>query len=263
MLPFCESAKMAALPLNKFPCSKTAAPPPETTGYVLTSLPSPFYKSHCSSRLGAVPSFPQPAWQFGPAIKLCSMDVRLFSWSFFQSAVFLNICFQNLVSGWVPSTDLTPPTFLQDLCCFTGTPNPKKHHSLTSSQGSSSTQCASNHHPLPTNLPSRSSFPRWVLFAPWAVVSLSHFLENCSTRSQLTLSLGTGFPTRDCVHPSGKDVPSGCCVPHFSLSPEDLIFRGCCHISPQVRPSPWELNHPKFLQTPHWDVSRPTLGLSA
>jgi retron-type reverse transcriptase len=24
------------------------------------------------------PSFPQPAWQFGPAIKLCSMDVRLF-----------------------------------------------------------------------------------------------------------------------------------------------------------------------------------------
>jgi hypothetical protein len=44
------------------------------------------------------------------------------------------------------------------------------------------------------------------------------------------LSLGTGFPTRDCgtpPHPHGEDVPSGHCVPHFSLSPEDLIFWGC------------------------------------
>jgi hypothetical protein len=75
MTPFCESAKMAAPPLNKFPRSKTAPTLPETTAPVLTSLPSPFYKSHCSPRLGAEPSFPQPAWQFGPAIKLCSMDV--------------------------------------------------------------------------------------------------------------------------------------------------------------------------------------------
>jgi hypothetical protein len=75
MSPFCESDKMAALPLNKFPCSKTAPPLPETTAHVLTSLPSPFYKSHCLPRLRDAPSFPQPAWQFGPAIKLCSMDV--------------------------------------------------------------------------------------------------------------------------------------------------------------------------------------------
>jgi hypothetical protein len=56
---------------------------------------------------------------------------------------------------------------------------------------------------------------------------LSHFLENPSTMSQIALSLGTGFPTRVCGHPCGEDVPSGCCVPHFSLSPEDLIFWGC------------------------------------
>jgi hypothetical protein len=90
MSPFRESAKMAAPPLNKFPCSMTAPPLPQTTAQALTSLPSPFYKSNCSPRLGAVPSFPWPAWQFGPAIKLCSMDARLFSWTFFVSGVFPN-----------------------------------------------------------------------------------------------------------------------------------------------------------------------------
>jgi hypothetical protein len=79
MLPFCESAKMAALPL------------PETTAHALTSLTSPFYKSHSLPRLGAAPSFPRPAFlQFGPAIKLCSMDTGLFSWAFFVSGVFPN-----------------------------------------------------------------------------------------------------------------------------------------------------------------------------
>jgi hypothetical protein len=97
MSPFCESAKMAALPLNKFPCSKTAPPLPETTAHVLTSLPSPFYKSHCSPRHGVAPSFPWPAWQFGPTIKLCSMDVRLFFWVFFESGVFPNS--QQCVKG--------------------------------------------------------------------------------------------------------------------------------------------------------------------
>jgi hypothetical protein len=75
MFPFCESDKMAALPLNKFLCSKTAPPLPETTAPELTSLPSPFYKSHCLPMLRDAPSFPQPAWQFGPAIKLCCIDV--------------------------------------------------------------------------------------------------------------------------------------------------------------------------------------------
>jgi hypothetical protein len=113
MSPFCESAKMAVLPLNKFPCSKTAPPLPETTVHVLTSLPSPFYKSHWSPRLGAAPSFPQPAWQFGPdIIKLCSMDVRLFSWAFFVSSVFPNIWCRNPGSGWVSGTDLALPASL-------------------------------------------------------------------------------------------------------------------------------------------------------
>jgi hypothetical protein len=94
-------------------------------------------------------------------------------------------------------------------------------------------------------------------------LSLSNFLKNPSARLQLALSLGTGFPTRDCGHSRGEDVPSRHCIPHFSLSLEDLIFWDNCHISPQVRPSPWKLDHPKFLQTPHWDVSWPTLGPSA
>jgi hypothetical protein len=77
MSPFRESAKTAAPPLKKFPCSKSAPPLPETTAPVLTSLPSPFYKSHCSPRLRAAPSFPQPAWQFGPAL-----NFPLWTWDF-------------------------------------------------------------------------------------------------------------------------------------------------------------------------------------
>jgi hypothetical protein len=63
MSPFCESAKMAALPLKKFPCSKTAPPLPETTA--LTSLTSPFYKSYCSPRLGAASSLPSQPGSLG------------------------------------------------------------------------------------------------------------------------------------------------------------------------------------------------------
>jgi hypothetical protein len=82
-----EKLPRIAPPLNKFPHSKTAPPRPETTTHVLTSLTSPFYKSHTWPRFTAAPSFPQPAWQFGPAIKLCSMDMRLFSWAFFVSGI--------------------------------------------------------------------------------------------------------------------------------------------------------------------------------
>jgi hypothetical protein len=46
MLPFCGSAKMAAPPL------------PETPAHALTSVTSPFYKSHASPRVWAAPSFP-------------------------------------------------------------------------------------------------------------------------------------------------------------------------------------------------------------
>jgi hypothetical protein len=65
---------------------------PETAAHALTALTSPFYKSHAWPRFAAVPSFSQPAWQFGHASKLCSMDVRLFSWAFFVSGIFPNTC---------------------------------------------------------------------------------------------------------------------------------------------------------------------------
>jgi hypothetical protein len=76
-------------------------------------------------------------------------------------------------------------------------------------------------------------------------------------------SLETGFPTRDCGPPMVKTFPLGI-VFHISLSLLRIWYFGDArHISPQVRPSPWELDHPKFLQTPHWDVSWPTLDPSA
>jgi hypothetical protein len=39
-------------------------------------------------------------------------------------------------------------------------------------------------------------------------------------------------------------------VPHL-LSPEELIFQGCPPYLSSGQSSPWELDHPKFLQTPH------------
>jgi hypothetical protein len=75
--------------LEKLP--RTAPPLSETTKSALTSLTFLFYKSHAWPRFAAAPYFPWPAWQFGPAIKLCCMDMRLFSWAFFVSGVFPNI----------------------------------------------------------------------------------------------------------------------------------------------------------------------------
>jgi hypothetical protein len=48
--------------------------------------------------------------------------------------------------------------------------------------------------------------------------------------------------------------------PSLSLSPKDLIFQGCPPYLSSGQASPWELDHPKFLQTPHWDVFWPILG---
>jgi hypothetical protein len=104
MSPFCESTKMAAPPLNKFPCCKTAPPLPETTAPLLTSLPSPFYKSHCSPRLWAAPSFPQPAWQFGPAIKPCSMEKKKKKKRMSGSRILTSkwdLCAWDLESHWI------------------------------------------------------------------------------------------------------------------------------------------------------------------
>jgi hypothetical protein len=85
-----EKLPRTAPPLTEIPPSKTAPPLPETTAHALTSLPSPSVKAtpHPESGLRRLPP---PAWQFGPAIKLCSMDMRLFfSWAFFVSSVFPN-----------------------------------------------------------------------------------------------------------------------------------------------------------------------------
>jgi hypothetical protein len=55
-----------------------------------------------------------------------------------------------------------------------------------------------------------------------------------------------------------KTFPLG--TVHLSLSPEDLIFQGLPPYLSSDRASPWKLDHPKFPQTSHWDVSWPTLG---
>jgi hypothetical protein len=48
-------------------------------------------------------------------------------------------------------------------------------------------------------------------------------------------------------------------VPHL-LSPEQLVFWGWPAYLSSGQASPWELGHPKFLQTPHWYVFWPILG---
>jgi hypothetical protein len=108
------------------------------------------------------------------------------------------------------------------------------------------------------NLPSRSSLS--VSLPCTQSCDLSRFLKILALGLGSLLSLGTGFPTRDCGPPMVKTFPLG--VPHFSLSPEDLIFQGCLPYLSSGQASPWELDHPKFLQTPHWDVSWTTLGPS-
>jgi hypothetical protein len=83
---------------------------------------------------------------------------------------------------------------------------------------------------------------------------LSHFLEILELGlSSLLSPLGT-------VDPCGEDVLSECST---SLSPEDLIFQGHPPYLSSGQASPWELDHPKFLQTPHWDVFWLILGHSA
>jgi hypothetical protein len=153
----------------------------------------------------------------------------------------------------------TPIPFLWDLNCFAGTPNPRKHHSLTTYREIPLHQHASNCHPPPANLPSRSS----LLVGPPHMQShdLSHFLEILALGLGSFPSLGTGFPTRDSGPLWWRHF---LWVLHISLSlsPEDLIFWGCPPYLSSGQASPWELDRPKFLQTPHWDVSWPTLGPS-
>jgi hypothetical protein len=173
MSPFCESVKMAAPPLNKFPCSKTAPPLPETTALVLTSLPSPFYKSHCLPRLGAAPCFPWPAWQFGPAIKLCSMDMNflmsfLWEWHFFltfgaetrDQVEFPALTLLSRLSSGIWAALLGPPILESATLSLAHREVPPSQHAF-------------NHHPPPANLPLRPSLPQWVLFTHRAVVFLS------------------------------------------------------------------------------------------
>jgi hypothetical protein len=150
----------------------------------------------------------------------------------------------------------TPIPFLQDQSCFAGTPDPRKHCSLTSSQGYSSALACLQ---LPINTGQSSlkvlSLSEYFLHAElW---SLSHFLEILVLGLGSLLSLGTGFPSRDCEPLWWRH---SLWVLHISLSLEDLIFQGCLPYLSSGQASPWELDHPKFLQTPHWDVFWPILG---
>jgi hypothetical protein len=219
MSPFCESAKMAALPLNKFPHSKTASPLTETTASVLTSLPYPFYKSHCSPRLGVAPSSPGQPGSLGLPLNFalwmrdfsCELSLRLAFFLTFGAKTWDQVEFPAL-------------TLLSQLSSgiWAALPGPlilENAHSLTSSQGSFSSpaclQLLSTTGQSSLKALSPSVSPPCKLSCG---LSLSHFLKNPSVRSQLTLIPGTGFLTWD-----------------------------ACHLSPQVRLSPWELDHPKFL----------------
>jgi hypothetical protein len=62
--PFYPQTSLEKLPrtapsLTEIPTLRQAPPLPETTLHVLTSLTSPFYKSHAWPRICAVPSFPR------------------------------------------------------------------------------------------------------------------------------------------------------------------------------------------------------------
>jgi hypothetical protein len=57
------------------------------------------------------------------------------------------------------------------------------------------------------------------------------------------------------VGPCDEDVPPRCSTSTLSWGTDILGMS-----SDQA--SPWILDHPKFLRTPHWDVSWPTLGPS-
>jgi hypothetical protein len=110
-------------------------------------------------------------------------------------------------------------------------------------------QHASKHHPPPANLPLRSALPLWVLLACWAVVSLSHFLKNSS--ASLLSSRELGSPLGTVNNPVVKMFPLGV-VLHISLSLLRTWYFGNTHnISPQVRPSPWELDLPNSFRLPN------------
>jgi hypothetical protein len=90
MSPFCKSAKMAAPPLNKFPCSKTAPSLPETTVPVLTSYPPPSIKATARPGSGLRHLFPGQPGSLGLPLNF-ALWTWVFSWAFFESSVFPNI----------------------------------------------------------------------------------------------------------------------------------------------------------------------------
>jgi hypothetical protein len=96
----------------------------------------------------------------------------------------------------------------------------------------------------------------WVLFTCRAVISLSHFLEILALGLGSLSSLGTGSPR--IVGPWWQKYPSW--ESHLYSFLRDRYLRDTHHILSSVQDSSWRLDHPIFLQTPHWDVSWSTLG---
>jgi hypothetical protein len=169
---------------------------------VVSSLTFLFYKSHAWPRFAAVPSFARPAWQFGPAIKLCSMDVRLFLWAFFVSGVFPNIWCHDSDQGALPALTLLswPPPPHPSLSLFqlpfrssgiwAALPAPLVLENATNSLAHREVP----QHPLPSTTcqSSLKVLSQWVLLACKAVISLVP--QNPSARSQLILIPGNQVP---------------------------------------------------------------------
>jgi hypothetical protein len=144
-----------------------------------------------------------------------------------------------------------------------GTPNPRKCHSLTSSQGSSST-------PAHLQLPSTTGQSSLKVLSPSVSPprTLSCGLSLISSKTlvlghSLLLSWEPGSPLGTVEPPWSRSSLWGLFSTFLSLSPEDLIFRGHLPYLSSGQAFTMELDCPKFLQTPQWDVSWPTLGSSA
>jgi hypothetical protein len=127
-----------------------------------------------------------------------------------------------------------------------GPPDPRRCPHC--SQGISSTSvCLQS--PYTTAQSSLKVLSQWVLHTYRSLISRSHFLEILVLGFS---SLPWGLGPLELWAPSEGEVP-----PRSPTStPEEPIS----HILSSVQASPWELDHSKSLQTPHWDVSWPTLG---
>jgi hypothetical protein len=202
--------------------------------------------------------------------------VRLFSSAFFVSGVFPNILLPWLRLGCAPSTDLAlswlppphPARALSLSLSLFQLPFPSSRiwaallgplilENSTPSLITGNFLCprvppiTTDHQPILAQGPLLMSPPHT---EPW---SLSHFLEILVLGLGSLSSLGTGYPRT--VDPWWWRHPSQ--EVHLYSLLRNWYLGDAHHILSLVQASLWRLDHPKFLQTPHWDVSWPTLGL--